>query len=289
MTYSASEALRLNPAEMDTGAAAPKPDRFADQALKTSATLWFLTAAAGQWVFVLYITAYYMAPMLEKGLHALADTHLPKSYIHGDAFGNTAIAAHLFLAAVIVLCGQIQFIPRIRKRLPALHRWNGRIFLLSVFATGISGLYMVWIRGSVGDFSQHIGISLNAVLIMVFAAMALHHAIAGNIVIHRRWALRLFLAAGGVWFARVGLWLWMYFTGGIGIDFKTFTGPFLTFLAFGQYLIPLAVLELYLYTHKRSGTHGRLAMTAVLLALTIAMGMGIYQASVKIWLPRIWS
>ena len=31
---------------------------------------------------------------------------------------------------------------------------------------------MVWFRGTAGDFAQHIGVSLNAVLIMIFAVIA---------------------------------------------------------------------------------------------------------------------
>ena len=64
-------------------------------------------------------------------------------------------------------------------------------------------------------------------------------------------------------------------------------GPFLTFLGFAQYLLPLAVLEIYLRTHDRAGAQGRLAMATGLLLLTIAMGIGIFAAFMGMWLPRI--
>lgn len=264
-----------------------KASTTAEITLRASCTLWFLVAVAGQWIFVLYIAAYYVAPSAVGGLAALGNTHLPKSYIAGDLVGNLAVAAHLWLAAIIGLSGPLQLVPQIRRRFPVFHRWSGRVFMLSVTVAAISGLYMVWVRGSVGDLSQHVALSLNAVLILLFAGVALRHAIARRIAAHRRWALRLFLVANGVWFARVGLWLWVYLTGGIGIDFATFTGPFLTVLIFGQSLLPLAVLEIYLRAEKRASTLGQLAMAALMIVLTIGTVIGIHQASMRIWLPRI--
>jgi hypothetical protein len=62
----------------------------------------------------------------------------------------------------------------------------------------------------------------------------------------------------------------------VGFDPETFQGPFLTFLSFAQYLLPLAVLELYLLTQNRGGPAGRYAMAATLVVLTVAMGMGVF-------------
>ena len=68
---------------------------------------------------------------------------------------------------------------------------------------------------------------------------------------------------------------------------KTFQGPFITLWTFGQYLLPLAVLELYLRARDRAGAPGRIAMAAGLCVLTVAMGVGIFVATVGMWLPNI--
>jgi tetratricopeptide (TPR) repeat protein len=105
---------------------------------------------------------------------------------------------------------------------------------------------------------------------------------------HRHWALRLFLVVGGVWFFRVGLMFWLLLNKGpVGFDPDAFRGPFLSFLSFVQYLLPLAVLEIYLCTRERGGTLGRLAMSAGLFVLTIARGTGIFAATVGMCLPPI--
>ncbi len=113
--------------------------------------------------------------------------------------------------------------PWVRRRAPAFHRWNGRLYLLTALTISAAGLYIVWFRGSIGDLGQHLGISLNAVLILVCASFALRHAIARNIAVHRRWALRLFLVVSGVWFFRIGLMAWLIVNHGpVGFDMKTF-------------------------------------------------------------------
>lgn len=203
--------------------------------------------------------------------------------------GNTVVAMHLLLAAIITIGGPLQLVPQIRARAPSFHRWNGRIFLLTAFVAAMTGLYMIWIRGgAAGDVVQHLGISLNAVLIVVCGVMALRYALARQLSVHRRWALRLFLLVSGVWFFRVGLFLWLIVNQGpAGFDPKTFQGPFLSFLSFAQYLVPLAVLEVYLRTQDRAGTSGRLAMATGLFVLTVAMGAGIFGATMGLWLPRI--
>ncbi|MBN4046625.1 hypothetical protein JYU02_01350 [bacterium AH-315-P15] len=56
---------------------------------------------------------------------------------------------------------------------------------------------------------------------------------------------------------------------------------------FGQYLVPLAILELYLRTQDRAGARGKFAMAAGLLVVTALMGVGIYAATMGMWLPRL--
>jgi hypothetical protein len=263
-------------------------DSLANKVLKASATFWFMVAVAGQWIFAYYVTLYYGSRTLYNGLEGLGDSHLPNGYIPGDWIGNLAIAAHLFLAVIILVGGPLQFIPQIRTQVPVIHRWNGRFYMFAIIVTCLAGLYMVWVRGSVGDLVQYINITINAFLIILFAAIALRHAIARNIASHKQWVLRLFLVVNGVWFFRVELWLWLFFNKGpVGFDPQTFQGPALSIMTFAQFFLPLAILEIYLRTKKHAGTIGRFAMAAGLFALTVAMATGIFSATVGMWLPRL--
>jgi hypothetical protein len=209
-------------------------------------------------------------------------------YVPGDTLGNLVLVSHLMFAVVVTVGGALQLLPQIRRLWPRFHRWNGRVYLLSTAIASIGGLIMVWTRKTGGDLSQDLAISINALLILGFAGMALRHALARQFDVHRRWALRLFLAVSGVWFFRVGLMFWIVVNHGpVGFDPNTFTGPFITFLSFAQYLVPLGLLQLYFHAQECGNARGRFAMAGSLVILTLAMTGGIAAAAAIMWLPHL--
>ncbi len=297
MTISSSPALSAKPpafvqsrsamqAEVaDIGRAAG--DDLATKMLKTAAASWFTVAVLGQLLFVAYVVRFY-GRTAAQGRFDTWNEVLPHGYVAGDTFGNLIVMLHLLFATFVIVGGALQLLPVLRRVAPRFHHWNGRFYLLSAAVLSVGGLIMVWTRGGAGDQSQHIAISLNAVLILAFGAMALRHALARRFDQHRRWALRLFLAVSGVWFFRIGLMLWIVVNQGpAGFDPATFSGPFLTVLAFAQYLLPLVVLQLYFHAQDRAGSRGRFAMAVGLGVGTLLMAAGIAAATMLMWLPRM--
>jgi hypothetical protein len=202
--------------------------------------------------------------------------------------GNFAVAMHVASAVIVMLAGAAQLIPQVRNRFPVFHRWNGRIYMLTACALGLAGLYMTWIRGSIGDLSQRLGGSLNAVLIWVCAAMALRYALGRDFKTHRRWALRLFLVASAAWFYRIAFFLiLLIFQRPVGFDPATFIGPLPTTMGFAQYLFPLAILEIYLRAQDHPGALRRMATAGILFVLTLAMGAGIFAVGMAAWVPQV--
>lgn len=270
-------------------ATAPRPRApLASRMLGATAAFWFAVAALGQLIFATYIAGFYGRATL-SGHPEWWNKVLPHGYVAGDGFFNGVLGLHLALAFLITLGGLLQLLPVLRRTLPAFHRWTGRIYVVSAVLMAIGGLVMVWGRGTVGDFPQHLAISLNAALILTCAAFAWRHARARRPDLHRRWALRLFLCVSGVWFFRVGLMAWIVVNRGpAGFDPQTFSGPFLTVLSFAVYAIaPLGVLELYLRAQRSRGDASKFAMAGVLTALTLAMAVGVGSATALMWLPRL--
>jgi tetratricopeptide (TPR) repeat protein len=272
-------------------AAVPKTEHslrnHADRALKTAAGFWFVVVVLGQLVFALALASFY-GLSAARGNWQQWNKSMTHGYTPGHPMKNLVVAIHLGSAVIILLSGAIQLIPTIRHRFPSFHRWNGRIYFVTAFALSLAGLYMLWFRGSVGDLSQHVGQSLDAVLIMVCSALALRYALARDFRTHRRWALRLFMVVSASLFIRAGIFLSFALNHGpFGFDQATFSGPFLTFMSFAQYLVPLAVLEIYLRTQDRAGASGRFAMAAGLFALTVVMGAGIIVVTMAVFLPNI--
>ncbi len=258
-----------------------------DRPLQLAANFWFITAVFGQWLFASYLMLFYGGTAARGELH-LWKEKLTHGYVPGDSVGNTAVVAHLLVAAMIMLLGSLQLIPQIRTRLPVFHRWSGRLYLLAVVATSIAGLYMLFVHGTVGGLVLQVAQSLDALLILVFAGIALRAAMQRDFKAHRRWALRLFMVVSAVWFFRVGLMLWLVIhQAPVGFDPNTFTGPFVTFIAFAQYVIPLLVLECYFRAQDSASARAKIALSAVLVILTLAMAMGIFGAWMGLWLPNL--
>lgn len=261
----------------------PTAKRF----LALSAQIWFAIAFVGQWVFVYYVFAFYIPILRHKGFAGLADTHLPHGYVSGDLVGNLAISSHLVLAIIVIGGGTLQLIPWIRKNYPEFHRYLGRTYVALAMTMSLAGLYIVWTRGVVGGMAGHLAISLDAILIIVFGIIAVRYAMLKKFHLHRRWALRLFMMVSAVWFFRIGLMAWFGLTGGIGIDRETFTGPFITFIYFGQMFVPLLFLELYLRAGDSASVKFKYTVGIVIILAAGLTAYGVVVATMGMWLPRL--
>ena len=257
--------------------AAPAATRVATAAtmLRMSARFWFTVAAIGQLAFVYFIARFYIPPTLQGQLEAWNRKALITGYVPGDDAGNFAFGVHVVLAAVITASGLVQLLPVIRRRAPALHRWNGRVFVTLAVVMSLGGLWLVWGRGTYLTIPGAVSISLLGVLTLVAAATTVWHARARRIASHEAWALRLFLLCSGVWFQRVGYMAWIILNGApVGIG-PRMDGAFDIAWGFGQFILPLTVLELYLLA-RRSMSPGLKASVAALLGLlTLVMAVGI--------------
>jgi hypothetical protein len=260
---------------------------IADKSLRAAARFWFVVALAGQFAFAISVAAFYGLTALRGNIQAW-NKILGRGYETGATMSNAALVGHILFATVISIAGGLQLIPGIRNRFPVFHRWNGRLFVLAAFTQAITGIYLtMWVGRLVGDTTQHVVSVLGALLIIFCAVMALRFAIARNFTIHRRWALRLFLVASASWFIRLGFAVTLVLFGPIGFDPTTFSGPMVTFWSLAQYLLPLGVLELYLWAQDRPGALRRMATAGVLFVLTLAMGAGIALVAMGSWVPNV--
>ena len=253
--------------------------------LAGSGAVWFTVAFAGQAVFAAYIAAFYGATLV-RGEWRLWAERMINGIIEGDLTGNVVVITHIILAFLITVGGPLQFIPAIRNRFPRFHRINGRIYLTVAVLITLGAFYLVWVREHISLINA-VAISGSGVLILYFAFQTVRHAMARRIDAHHRWALRLFIVASAVWFFRVAFGLWLFVT-----DFemhgvrRDLTGPFDVFAAFGCYLIPLAILELYLRARRREAGAGlALAASAVMAVAIIATGVGAVGAVLIFMLP----
>lgn len=264
-----------------------RPRSFSGQkVVRWSGRFWFVIATPGIWLFSMYIMGFYGKSAFTGNLAAWAEV-LPGGILPQDPIGNGALVTHILFAFIINVGGPFQFIPSLRRRFPKFHRLNGRLFVFSGLAASLAGVYMTWVRGSAGGPILGIGNTTAAILIIWFSNRAVRTAQMKQFPSHRKWALRLFLLCHVTWFFRVGLFLWLALTKGAGIDFETFTGPFVTFWAYGQFLLPLTLAELYFWGLTSHQTRKQYAVAALLCLATLLMAGGILMVTLGDWWPTV--
>ncbi len=255
----------------------------ARSALQTSTVVWFVPAVIGQLFFAYHIAVSFIGTAFAGNLAAW-NKMLFAGIVVGDPVGNVALVAHLFIALVITIGGMLQLIPQIRTYAPRFHRWNGRVYIFIAFVTSLAALYMIWTRETFGGILiNDISVSINAVLIIVFAAIALRYAMARKFAVHRRWALRTFMVVSGVWFKRVMYSVFSFVAAqrpGVTDDG---TGPTDIVIGFASYLVPLAVLELYFLAKRSSSVLIKFATAALVLVAAAATSIYVYRTAVR-WL-----
>jgi len=255
--------------------------------LAWSGRAWFTVAAIGQLAFIGFIIAFYYTSTFAGDFAAWNTKPLVKGFQAGDTSGNLMFAAHVLMAGIMTPTGVIQLIPRIRSRAPALHRLSGRIFVVLACALALGGLWLGWFRDTRLSPISAYAIALDAVLILAFAVPTVAFALRRNFAKHQRWAMRLFLVASGVWFMRIAIMAWLILAGGpVGMN-ETMSGPTDVVIAFGCYLIPLAIYEVY-WRAKSSGSNVvKAGATSLVLVSTVITALGVFGTVAFMWLPYL--
>ncbi|WP_290650371.1 DUF2306 domain-containing protein [Aquisalimonas sp.] len=149
--------------------------------------------------------------------------------------------AHVGGGALAIVIGPFQLLPGFRRRSPMLHRWLGRLYLVAVFASALSGLYFA--ASSVAGWVSAWGFALAAIVWMGSGIMAWHAALRGDVASHRRWMLRNY----AVTFAAATLRFWLPLGLLAGIDFET-TFRIVSWLSWA---LNLAAVERWLRRYQR--------------------------------------
>ncbi|MFC3773829.1 DUF2306 domain-containing protein, partial [Paenibacillus sp. GCM10012303] len=100
------------------------------------------------------------------------------------------IRIHIALALIALLTGPIGILARIRQRWPALHRWNGRIYALSIVINFIPSLYVSFFAS--GGAWSTIGFIILNTLWLLSTIVGVRSARKRNIQMHSKWMTRSF-------------------------------------------------------------------------------------------------
>ena len=104
-----------------------------------------------------------------------------------------AVFGHIGASAIALALGPFQLSTRLRARRLELHRWMGRVYIVSVVVGGFSAIRLA--TTSTGGVPAHVGFGLLGVLWMLTAVLAYQRIKVYDIADHRRWMIRSYSLA----------------------------------------------------------------------------------------------
>ncbi len=115
--------------------------------------------------------------------------------ILSNLFAKPWLDVHIAGAATALILGPINFLPVLRRRIPAAHRWIGRTYILGCLVGGVGGLVVAF--GSFAGPIATAGFGSLAVCWIVAAIQGWRSARAREFARHRAWMIRSFAMTFG--------------------------------------------------------------------------------------------
>ena len=105
-----------------------------------------------------------------------------------NAFANPFLAIHVVAGVTALVIGPLQFVRRIRERVPMLHRATGLIYVAAC-AVSVPAALMLALGATAGPIAGA-GFAMLALLLSVFTYFGLRTALERRFAEHREWMLR---------------------------------------------------------------------------------------------------
>ena len=104
---------------------------------------------------------------------------------------------HITLGALFVILALLQFVPAIRAKHLAFHRWAGRFLVVTGVVIGVSALVMSYTT-AIGGANETAATTLFAILFLLCLINSYRHIRRKEVAQHREWMIRAFGIALGV-------------------------------------------------------------------------------------------
>jgi uncharacterized membrane protein len=98
---------------------------------------------------------------------------------------------HIIPGLLFVVLGPFQFIRRLQTRRPALHRWMGRVFIVSGLVVGTTALVM-GPQMAIGGVNETVATTFFATLFLFSLVRAFLYTRQGNVELYREWMIRAY-------------------------------------------------------------------------------------------------
>jgi uncharacterized membrane protein len=132
---------------------------------------------------------------LSLGIAVFSFRYLPRigtlpPNILGNLFHRPWLDVHVAGAATALLIGPLQFLPRLRARYPAVHRWTGRTYVVACLVGAVGGLFLAF--GTTAGPIATAGFGSLAVIWFFVNVQGWRRAMDRRFDEHRAWMIRSF-------------------------------------------------------------------------------------------------
>ncbi len=149
------------------------------------------------WLITYFLVLIGVVIVIRRMLHLIAP---PPPAASGPGFAalNSGFERHPLLTIIhitpgllFVLLGPLQFVRSLRSRRPGLHRWMGRVVLLSGLIIGSTALVMSP-QMAVGGANETAATMFFALIFLFALVKAFVSIRQGRVALHREWMIRAF-------------------------------------------------------------------------------------------------
>ena len=202
---------------------------------------WFAPIFATAWRGAIVLLTLQIAAV--SVLRYLVNSDGAPPPILANRFASPFLAIHVIAGVTALLIGPLQFVRRIRERVPALHRAGGLIYVAACAISAPAALMLA--VGTVAGPIAGSGFALLAVLLSVFTYLGLRAALERRFDEHREWMLRSYSMTA----TAITLRLMLPLAGVLGFEFV----PAYQAIAWLSWMTNLALVELYIRQTRAPG------------------------------------
>ncbi|MDH4619316.1 DUF2306 domain-containing protein [Brevibacillus sp. AY1] len=136
------------------------------------------------WVFHTFSKNFIVDPSLESFLS------MKDQLVTNESLWLFMIRTHIALAIISLLTGPLGVSKAIRAKSTSFHRWNGRIYVLSIFFNFVPGIYVSFF--ATGGWLSTIGFLLLSSLWLGTTILGYFSIKRKNVILHSQWITRSF-------------------------------------------------------------------------------------------------
>lgn len=201
-------------------------------------------AAIGTYTLRNAIVLFTLEIAAVSSMRYFTGSQTPPELILANAFAHPFLILHIVGGMTALVLGPLQFVKRIRERMPAFHRATGRIYVAACAIGAPAGLMLS--LGTVAGPVAATGFAISAVLWPLFTYLGVRAAIERRLDDHREWMLRSYAITANA----ITLRLMLPAAGLMGFEFM----PAYRVIAWLGWISNLALVELYLRRNRVSAT-----------------------------------